>query len=222
MKKCCLNCAFCIRRKDKKVYTETNSSLSILTDIERRDAFKDNFDFIGKEIREQKDWEDLYSQILDNLKKGVYNKQLGNAVVLDLLDETPFQEPFSLARTFNMPPRPDAPDADYLICWHNLWNFKNKESELVTLKNRNKCLFFYPYNRKENKSFEGCEKERIALQNQYQFRTTNLLVILGIIVSFLIYALQKYDTRKTTSLSEKASLVNITTPETIKKERAEK
>ncbi len=202
MKKCCLNCAFCIRHQDKTLWNGTHiyndDTEALLTPKEREQAFKKDFSFLGVKIREQKAWEAKYNQTLDNMKKGAYNQQLGGGPrVLDLLmmsDMHPNE--YSLASTFGMTSHPDAPDSDYLACWHKLWNFKDTKDKLPTLCKKNKCLFFYPYDRKGNKSFEGCEKEREALLAKSRFTATNWLVILGIIVTILIFAIQKWDNRQ--------------------------
>lgn len=198
MKQCCLNCSFCTRC--------VNNSLNFLTNDERKQALADNFDFIGKEQRIQKEWQKQYKQIYEDLRKGKYNKQLGGGPrVLDILtdannpdDFTQMKFPDPIIEIFQLPPYPDAPYNDYLVCWHELWNFKNKKNEYSSLKQKNKCLFFYSYDKKGNKSFEGCEKERVALLNRRHFTITNWLVILGIVVSIVIYILQSLNIGSTT------------------------
>lgn len=195
MKKCCLNCVFCSRYKD--------APLNALTNEERKQAFCGNFNFIGKEQREQKEWQKQYRQHYQDLSQCKYHDQLGGPRVLEILTEannpddfTMMHFPDPIVQLFGMPDYPIAPYKDYLVCWHKLWNFENKENELSSLKKKNKCLFFYPYNRKGNKSFEGCEKEREALLAKSRFTATNWLVILGIIVTILIFAIQKWDNRR--------------------------
>lgn len=193
MKQCCLNCAFCVRC--------LNDLPNALTNDERKQAMADNFDFIGKEQRAQKEWENRYNQIYDDLSKGKYNNQLGGPTVLEMLmasnkpnefnNLSPYGNP--IIQRFGLPTYPQAPHNDYLACWHELWNSKNQKTEYSSLKQKNKCLFFYPYDRKGNKSFEGCEKERVALLNRHNFTITNWLVILGIVVSIVIYILQTLD-----------------------------
>lgn len=193
MKKCCLNCVFCTRC--------INDFLNALTDEERKQALANNFDFIGKEQRAQKACQKQYKQIYEDICKGKYHEQLGGGPrVLEILSQSNRPDDFTRINTqnpivqlFGFPPYPMAPYNDYLVCWHELWNFKNKENEYSSLKQKNKCLFFYSYDRKGNKSFEGCEKERIALLNRYNFTITNWLVILGIVVSIVIYILQTLD-----------------------------
>lgn len=191
MKKCCLNCAFCVHYKKKTIQNGlqfyNQDTAAILSSEERNLAFTDNFEFIGREIKSQKLWENEYYQKLDNLKKGAYNHIIGGPTVLDLLEkEEHYRGHFPLTSEFRMSPRPSAPDVDYLACWHDLWNSQNKEIELCSLKKKSKCLFFYPYTRKGNKSFKGCEKEREALLDLKHFNITNTLVIAGIIISIII------------------------------------
>ncbi|MGN0914120.1 MAG: hypothetical protein ACI4OW_04415 [Alphaproteobacteria bacterium] len=147
MKKCCLNCAFCTRC--------INNSLNTLTNEERKQALANNFDFVGKEQRAKKAWQKQYKQIYDDLSRGVYHDKLGGGRnVLEILTHSSNPDDFGIAypnaivETFRMPPCPNAPYQDFLVCWHNLWNFQGKEQEFVSLNQKNKCLFFYSYNKK--------------------------------------------------------------------------
>jgi uncharacterized membrane protein len=72
-------------------------------------------------------------------------------------------------------------------------------------------MFFYPHNKKGNKSFEGCEKEREALLAKSRFMTTNWLVILGIFVTILIFAIQTWNNRQTIQTQE---IIEIMSPDT--------
>lgn len=208
MKKCCVNCAFCARHVN-------NSALS-LTDEEHTQALAGNFDFVGKEQRERKEWQIHYKQIHDDLRTGKYHDKLGGRQVLEILmhannpdDFTVTHFPDPITELFGLPPYPDAPFKDFLLCMQDLWNFKNKTNDFSSLNQKNKCLFFYPYDRKGNKSFDGCEKERVALQNINQFRITNILVIFGIIVSIFIYFLQRNDASKIIIPTSEKSIIEI-------------
>ena len=219
MKKCCLNCAFCARY--------VNSSANSLTEEEHKQALAGNFDFIGKEQRAKKEWLKKYKQIYEDLSRGVYHDQLGGSNVLEILthstnpNEPGIGYPNALVETFGMPTCPQAPYQDFLVCVHNLWNFQGKEKEFPTLNNKNDCLFFYPYNKKGNKSFEGCEKEREALLAKSRFITTNWLVILGIFVTILIFAIQTWNNRQTIQTQEvvttKENIQQTITPKTQNK-----
>ena len=216
MKRCCVNCAFCLRTKDYGCSPLRDPSkrfvYSILNDEERKNALRNNFDLLGAEIRNRIAWEKQYNQIIDNMKKGMYNEQLGGPTVLELLTNVPNNRiSQKIVDLFRLPQLPEAPDSDYLSCWHNLWNFKDKEKELSTLNDKNDCLFFYPYNKKGNKSFEGCEKEREALLAKSRFMTTNWLVILGIFVTILIFAIQTWNSRQTIQTQE---IIEIMSPDT--------
>lgn len=202
MKKCCVNCAFCARY--------INNSANALTAEEYKCAISGNFDFIGKEQRSRKEWLKQYKQIYEDLSQGKYHNKLGGGRdVLEILthstspDEFPgIGYPNAIIETFGLPPCPTAPYQDFLVCWHNLWGFKDKKDEFSALNQKNDCLFFYPYNKKGNKSFEGCEKERKALLSKSRYMTTNTLVILGILVTIIIFAIQKWDNRQNSSSKE--------------------
>lgn len=208
MKKCCANCAFCARY--------INNSANSLTTEEHTQAIAGNFDFVGKKQRIQKAWQSSYKKIYSDLSAGKYNKQFGGMNVLEILehannpdDFTITHFPDSITECFRLPPYPDAPYQDFLICMQDLWNFKDKKNDFSSLNQKNKCLFFYPYDKKGNKSFDGCEKERVALQNINQFRITNILVIFGIIVSIFIYFLQRNDSSKIIAPTSEKSIIKI-------------
>lgn len=208
MKKCCLNCAFCARC--------INNSANSLTTEEHTQAIAGNFDFVGKKQRIQKAWQSSYKKIYSDLSAGKYNKQFGGMNVLEILehannpdDFTITHFPDSITECFRLPPYPDAPYQDFLVCMQDLWIFKDKNPDFSSLNQKNKCLFFYPYDRKGNKSFEGCEKERIAIQDRNRSRITNFLVILGIIVSIFIYFLQRNDSSKIIAPTSEKSIIKI-------------
>lgn len=209
MKKCCANCAFCARY--------INNSANSLTTEEHTQAIAGNFDFVGKKQRIQKAWQSCYKKIYSDLSTGKYHEQLGGGMnVLEILehannpdDFTITHFPDSITECFRLPPYPDAPYQDFLVCMQDLWIFKDKNPDFSSLNQKNKCLFFYPYDRKGNKSFEGCEKERIAIQDRNRSRITNFLVILGIIVSIFIYFLQRNDSSKIIAPTSEKSIIKI-------------
>lgn len=214
MKHSCINCAFCVRGKqfitrNFSDFIPHNITLS-LTKEEHQKAEQNDFSFLGKEKREQEIWIQQYNKNLDKLKKGYYNPIFGNRNVLELLLKsqecisTANGNPYPLSKTFHMSDCPQAPQKDYLYCWHNLWNFENEPEKCSSINDKNKCLFFYPYTQKENKSFEGCEKERQAKLNQNHFYITSFLVILGIIIAFatsvMIHGCQQRDNQRNNNI----------------------
>ena len=225
IKKTCINCVFCVRCKQ---FVARNFSDFIPHDItlslsseEHQKAKEKDFSFLEKEKREQDIWIQAYNENLDKLKKGYYNSRWGNQNVLELLLKS--QEALSiadgnsypLAKSFGMSECPQAPQKDYLYCWHNFWNCDNNDVKLSTLNDKNKCLFFYPYTQKGNKSFEGCEKERQAKLNQNHFYITSFLVILGIVIAFatsmMIYSCQLRDNLRN------SNMLNVQITNTINK-----
>lgn len=226
MKKCCVNCAFCLRKKEKLIFNGrdwlNDVSSNIFTDEERQKAFSGDFNFVGSEIKARIAWEKQYNQIIDNMKKGMYHDQLGGPQVLELLQHSSRgMASQKIIELFGLQQPPEAPDTDYLSCWHNLWDFKDKKDEFSALNQKNDCLFFYPYDKKGNKSFEGCEKEREALLAKSRFITTNGLVILGIFVTILIFAIQIWNNRQTIQTQEvvttKENIQQTLTPKTQNK-----
>ncbi len=226
MKKTCLNCAFCMRCQDKHIWTGanfvSNDTQALLTPPERAQAQKGDFSFIGAEKRAQNAWIEKYNQNLDALKQGRFNRIFGGPVVLELLQakevvSTINGNPFPLREQFNMPECPAAPDADYMECWHKQWGPLSDEQDLASLNQPTKCFFFYPYTRKGNKTFDGCEKEREAALSAKRFCITNWLVIIGILatiasmfLAFGIYLAQKQDAQLTDKTLQKA-LSTVTT-----------
>ena len=220
MKKTCLNCAFCMRCQDKHIWTGanlvSNDTQALLTPSERAQAQKGDFSFIGAEKRARNAWIEKYNQNLDALKQGHFNPIFGGPVVLELLQaqeqfSTINGNPFPLREQFNMPECPAAPDADYMACWHKQWGPLSDKQDLASLNQPTKCFFFYPYTRKGNKTFDGCEKEREAALSAKRFCITNGLVIAGIVVTlfsmgltFYIYEAQKQDAQLTDKTLQKA------------------
>lgn len=75
MKKCCLNCAFCMRCQDKRFYVcggvYDDNTKELLYPENRKQALSRDFSFLNAEKRAQKKWEKEYNQKLDNMKKGM-------------------------------------------------------------------------------------------------------------------------------------------------------
>ncbi len=214
MKKCCLNCAFCIRNKNTWI---SNFGVDSYWDpeecelsIEEREKIKNNdVSFVGAAKKEKEKWvkeynerieaEDNYiNSCLSSLNKEnnetvFSSKQRREALSIFGNEKYPDSERLGMGKC------PEAPDKDYLSCWHDFWNFQDNEPELATLKEKNKCQFFFSYDKKGKRSFKACEKERVASLDKKRFYVTNLLVILGIFASIIIYQLQKTDGEQTLS-----------------------
>lgn len=223
MKHSCINCAFCIHCQNKITLVESSifqdKKEKLLTDDERKSAKENNFSFIGLAKRKQKEWLERYDQKIDDLKKGKYNHIIGGPQVLEMLLQndmasrlTPgYSNRYPLRDTFGMEPIPQAPDQDYLACWHDLWNFEKEPEKYSSINNKNKCLFFYPYTQKGNKSFEGCEKERQARLSLDRFYKTNIFVGIGILLTFIsiIVALCIYKAQHKDSITNAENLNKI-------------
>lgn len=179
-----MHCKNYSRFTGAEFYTEKIKDL--LSAEEREKAYKNDFSFLGSEKKKQQAWDDEYNRKIDALKNGALNEVIGGPAVLELLMlDSNNSGKYPLASKFQMSHRPDAPEDDYLSCWHGLWIFKQNDKLLHTLNSKTKCPFFFPYNKKGNKSFDGCEKERVALQDKNRFIITNVLVVIGIIVTII-------------------------------------
>lgn len=190
MKKCCLNCAFCVRCMQ---YQNTTNK-TLLNNEERKLALNNNFDFLGKEKRNQEEWEKQYQEKYELLRQGHYN--IKGPDLLEILQRenelANNGRPFSLNKFFGMTNHPNAPIEDYLTCWHHFWEFyKSNDKRLPELNIKNTCPLFYAYNQKGNKTFEACEKYREIQENKKNSFITNLWVILGIVVSIIIAIFKK-------------------------------
>lgn len=226
MKKTCLNCAFCMRCQEERVWTglkwSTNSTHTLLTPAERAQAQKGDFSFIGKAKQLQNEWKQKYDILLQALAEGRFLK---GPQALELLikekDVSPGGErTYALKNVFNMGEMPSAPEADYMACWHKQWGPLSDKQDLANLNQPTKCFFFYPYTHKGNKTFDGCEKEREAALSAKRFCITNWLVIVGILatiasmfLAFGIYLAQKQDAQLTDKTLQKA-LSTVTTQAT--------
>lgn len=179
-----MRCKEYTRFNGTQFYSDDNKEL--LTSPEREKAYKNDFSFLGAEKKIQQEWDGEYNRKVDALKSGALNDTIGGPKVLEILMlESTSGGTYPLTDMFKMPKRPDAPNEDYMACWHDLWDFSQDDKLLNTLHDKTKCLLFFPYNKKGNKSFKGCEKERLALQDKNRFTITNTLVVAGIVVTII-------------------------------------
>lgn len=209
-----------MRCQSKQIWAGTNwvsnDTQELLMETERSQAQNEDFSFIGAEKRIQATWIQEYNQKLDALKKGMFNSKIGGRMALELLQAQSTiskieGNPYPLREQFGLPPCPSAPNEDYLSCWHKQWGPETDPQQLAQLNQPNKCFFFYPYTKKGNKSFDGCEKEREAALAANRFKVTNGLVIGGILatvcsmaLAFFIYMAQKQDSQIAEKTLQKA------------------
>lgn len=194
MKKCCANCAFCVKCKDywtpcpiRSVltpsqvpdapehikYTESN-----LTHNEVESAQKNDLSFLGSEKQVSEKWDmELHRR---------FNKLLENPRGPRI--EYYHMSEWDLLNALDMPRRPTAPTRTSLRCWHEQWNSQT-DGEILQNLNRHSCCFYYPIARKGGKSFDGCYREQ-----QDSKLSENMLIaiwtlgatILGILVAILL------------------------------------
>lgn len=73
-------------------------------------------------------------------------------------------------------------DQDYLMCWKEQWNFKDKIDNKIKLKNY-KCYFYYNVKNKINKTYEACDEE---LKENKSSKLTWKTAIAGAIVGVIL------------------------------------
>lgn len=206
-----------MRCQSKQIWAGTNwvsnDTQELLMETERSQAQNEDFSFIGAEKKAQDIWKQKYDRFLTQLAQG---NSLRGPRALELLLQEPNVSPggkrtYALKDFFNMGDMPVAPDIDYMLCWHKQWGPETDPQQLAQLNQPNKCFFFYPYTKKGNKSFDGCEKEREAALAANRFKVTNGLVIGGILatvcsmaLAFFIYMAQKQDSQIAEKTLQKA------------------
>jgi hypothetical protein len=208
-KRNCLSCAFCLRNKKYKKQFITNNGISqFLTKKERLMATSGDFDFFKEERNKIEEWEIIFNQKREELDRKEWdqirlkadeafkdNKLYKN--IKHLLSKNDNNKNYTKCRIvyqdnsvpenelkeLGLEPCPPIPDKDYLFCWHEQWN-ENKNPELIPkradLTNR-KCQFYFPFDKKGDKTLEACEKERGSNLDHSRFLITCGLTILAII-----------------------------------------
>ncbi len=182
----CLDCAFLIRRQETweariAKWRESERSL----DIEfRQRIHKNDFSFLGKGKRDLEEWQaefDLRERRKNIMVPGIaYARQR-----VDLLGHGPSEEEIE---ELGMSPRPEAPDHDYLDCFHEQWT-EGRDRETPVEKTfllQNKCPFYFPFKDKKSQSLDACEKSRTHKKNRSRFIITNVLVIIGVVATVVM------------------------------------
>lgn len=213
MAKNCVDCVFCIRNKDfwrsfgsplncKWVYEESN-----LTVLEQEQAKKGNFSFIDEDKRRKEGWikeydekkkqqDRLIDEAYDNGFFGKFAPEEGNMLKAIAKNKGAmsmmFGDAYPQRKEFGMDDIPEAPENDYLSCWHKQWN-SSRDASVLPLLNKKCCHFFFPLSKKEHKSLEGCEKERKELNDKNKFwRGIWVGALVTFIISLLIFLLQYF------------------------------
>jgi len=189
-KKNCLNCAFlvCHQETYRSVFHRPELSKWVNNikslDIESRNSIKDDdLSFLGESLRKREEWQVEYERKKQEKQSASI---FASPVISDLLGHGPTNEEL---KELGLAEPPDACDHDYLECYHEQWT-ENRKRTSPTSKNflsEKSCCFYFPQKNIEQKSLEACEKTRMHEKNQKRFLITNILVILGILITVLLY-----------------------------------
>lgn len=156
-----------------------------LSASERATLEKGNDDFIGQAIREAKLWDERLDQKKEEEKQKYKGTVLEN---LDGLGIFPKDEN-RLAERYGMPKRPDAPERDYLACFHQQWD-ENKDPEILRdrlgfLKQKT-CSFYYSFDKTRGEALVASEANRKDAQERRRFCVTTILIVVGIAVTIAL------------------------------------
>jgi hypothetical protein len=199
MSKNCLECAFCTRNRNtwrpnqfKPEHSRWNNRQALLTTEERLLLKDGSDDFIGKDIRDAEAWDERFETERENVRKS-YQDTPYAGILSAATRLSPFPASRSdldeEAKTYGMSPRPDAPDKDYLSCFHNQWD-ENKNPSLQSNRQaflaRKRCAFFFSFQKTSGETLDACESMRKDALERSRFYITNGLIVLGIIVTVLV------------------------------------
>ena len=155
-----------------------------LIDSERIALAQGNNSFIEQEIRDAKAWDEELERRKQHrrasMPQGVlYAEDISSSLLpRGMKDE---------AKKYDMPERPDAPDEDYLSCFHGQWNGRKHENDLKRDKflTTHRCSFYFPFTKMGEKTPEACEEDRKESQEKRRFYITTFLIVLGIMATVL-------------------------------------
>lgn len=198
----CSSCAFCLRNQEtwiggsllartKGYWSYDNRSLN---QDERNQIIKGDISFVGDAVRILQAWQKEYEtrKILDEKNNPIVGWLSHSNLVFPGSKEEEKQKKDELER-LGMGEAPDAPDADYLSCYHEQWSEGKKRTSPVNsefLKHK-KCHFYYPSDKAYNQTLEACEKTRTYLKERSNVIVTNALVIVGIIITLIAWLMPK-------------------------------
>lgn len=199
----CLNCVFCVRRKEyfifNRLHSENSKWINKEYNLSKNEINKiknNNFSFLGEEKKNQDKWVKEYEENDKKLKEKNKllweNNPLSNLLGKDLINNmNNFNNNLNILNNsypnrekFNMSEYPEAPDNDYLMCWKGQWNFKDKISNNIKLKNY-KCPFYYNIKNKGIKTLEACEEELKESKNiRLAWKPALIVMIIPVILNY--------------------------------------
>lgn len=191
MKKCCITCAFCLKKVKYLQYgfakIMDNGQKANLYMEEVVSALNEDFSFLSKEKDSYEKWHNTYAEKKEaKRKKDIAEKEaFGNILPKNFKSLFPsVNNKTSIAQIYmagdksryndykelgiNTPP-PDDVEYSALCCEENCWE-QIKNTEIAKLKERTlpetDCEFYFPLEKKYEKSLNVCRKEREAYKQK--------------------------------------------------------
>jgi hypothetical protein len=190
-RKGCLSCAFCTRNKEtwrlNGVRPEQSKWIHLQESIsppERSSLAAGNDEFIGAQITAAKAWDTQLEAAREASRQRLRGTILESFQQAEQL--SPFRDDNKEAKKYGMPPRPDAPDRDFLACFHQQWNESRHpeiQKDRTGFLEAKRCRFYYPFHKMDGETLEACEENRKDAQDRTRFVVTTVLIVAGIIVT---------------------------------------
>ena len=197
-RKSCIDCVFCLRYKHYRSSFPINFNRTEQHNLTKREITElknGTASFLFEDNREQDKWIKEYKRKEEeSIQKELANVQQYNNIFktnitshircpiprLNILGTS-----YDRYREFGMKKMPDAPEEDYLACWKQQWDADGNADILKTLKSR-KCKFFYPLNKKEERTLSACNEEVLySLDNKKFWKGVFATLIVGIVIFIL-------------------------------------
>lgn len=179
MKKCCISCAFCLKRvyrKNSMHIKDTNPVQRYLTMQDVESALDGNFDFMNRERHDYDNWITEYQKRYNKkiLEDRVKKEERRNRHTISVGDAFPEGYFYKMENNgyenlgLNEPPIGPV-DYTELTCAEGVWQYRNVDKENFSdILVEKDCQFYYPVKLRGEKTLEVCRKERDNMkQNQY-------------------------------------------------------
>jgi len=202
--KSCLDCVFCLRHKDYWIsflHSPNNSYWRNeeynLTKKEISELKKGTASFLSEDKRKYDKWLEEYEKKEKELDKRMIEAQQSNYTCEKFTDfnrkiDDFFGEKYDRYKEFGMEEMPEVPTRDYLSCWKEQWNADCNTEILKTLKSH-RCKFFYPLNKKGEKTLPACNEEVLyKLDNKKFWKGIVYGAVATLCVSFVLFICEKF------------------------------
>ena len=160
------------RREQESLRAEERSALTTGDD-----------QFIGAETRAA----ELWDRQLEQARERDRQSREGLAALRQL--QGLFGDANKEGAQYGMSPRPEAPDEDFLSCFHQQWN-EHKHPDIQGNRTKflkgKRCKFYYPFGKMGGQALEACEENRKDTQDRIRFCITTILIVASIVVTIMM------------------------------------